>query len=218
MTDDYDFVPSRRLELESPLLQTACKIISQADREHPADGLLRETFKRLRVFNADETRAISNAVFIYFRWRGFLDALDDTQAQVEQAFNLAGQFEQDPFSLSEEDLRAKTVPDWVAAEVDAPAEWLRTLQRPPNLWLRAKRGQGNRLSHKLNAELRLLPDALVFTGKEDLFRTPEFHAGEFELQDISSQAVGFVWQRRSPARPGGTPAPAKAANSCTSPT
>ena len=192
MQDDYEFVPSRRLELESPLLQTACKIISQADREHPADGLLRETFKRLRVFNADETRAISNTVFTYFRWRGFLDALDDTQAQVEQAFHLAEQFEQDPFSLLEEDLRAKTVPDWVAAEVEATAEWFRTLQRPPNLWLRAKRGQGNRLSHKLNCELRMLPDALVYTGKEDLFRTPEFHAGEFELQDISSQAVGFV--------------------------
>jgi len=25
-----------------------------------------------------------------------------------------------------------------------------------------------------------------------LFRTPEFHAGEFELQDISSQAVGLI--------------------------
>ncbi len=192
MQDDYDFVPSRRLELESPLLQTACKIISQADREHPADSLLRETFKRLRVFNADETRAISNTVFTYFRWRGFLDALDETRAQVEQAFSLAEQFEQDPFSLTDDDLRAKTVPNWAAAEVETTADWFRALQRPPNLWLRAKRGQGNRLSHKLNAELRLLPDALVYTGKEDLFRTPEFHAGEFELQDINSQAVGFV--------------------------
>lgn len=192
MQDDYDFVPSRRLELESPLLQTACKIISQADREHPADSLLRETFKRLRVFNADETRAISNTVFTYFRWRGFLDALDETRAQVEQAFSLAEQFEQDPFSLTDDDLCAKTVPNWAAAEVETTADWFRALQRPPNLWLRAKRGQGNRLSHKLNAELRLLPDALVYTGKEDLFRTPEFHAGEFELQDINSQAVGFV--------------------------
>ena len=87
------------------VLQTACKIIAQVDREHPADTLLRKTFKRLRVFNAEETRAISNSVFTYFRWRGFLDAHDDLPAQVRQAFELAAQFEQDPFSLSDELLR-----------------------------------------------------------------------------------------------------------------
>jgi len=32
----------------------------------------------------------------------------------------------------------------------------------------------------------------MYFGKADLFRTPEFHSGEFELQDINSQAVGFV--------------------------
>jgi 16S rRNA (cytosine967-C5)-methyltransferase len=192
MPDDYAFVPSRCSALQPPLLQTACKIIEQADREHPADALLRETFKRLRVFNADETRAISNTVFTYFRWLGFLEAAEETPAQVRHAFELAEQFEQDPFSLSDDQLRAQTVPDWTTAEVDATTDWFRTLQRPPNLWLRAKRGQGNRLSHKLNAQPRLLPDALVYAGIEDLFRTAEFHAGAFELQDISSQAVGVV--------------------------
>ena len=174
-------------------LETACKIIDQADREHPADSVLRETFKRLRVFNADETRAISNAVFTYFRWRGFLNGDNDIHAQVEEAFDLAEQFSQDPFSLTDDLLRANAVPDWVAEEVDASIEWFRTLQRPPNLWLRAKRGQGTALAAKLgNAEPRLLPDALIYQGAQDLFRTPEFHAGEFELQDISSQAVGVV--------------------------
>ena len=55
-------------------LETACKIISQADHEHPADSVLRETFKRLRVLAPEETREISEAVFTYFRWRGFLHA------------------------------------------------------------------------------------------------------------------------------------------------
>ena len=192
MADDRMFVPSRSSALQKPVLQTACKIIAQADREHPADTLLRETFKRLRVFNADETRAISNTVFTYFRWRGFVNASDETETQVRQAFTLAAQFERDPFSLADEQLRTNTVPDWTAAEVDANVDWLRILQRPPNLWLRAKRGQGTLLANKLLAEPRLLPDALVYGGNEDLFRTPEFHAGEFELQDISSQAVGFV--------------------------
>lgn len=187
--------------MDHHVLETACKIIEQADREHPADSVLRETFKRLRVFNAEETRTISNAVFNYFRWRGFLNLDSDTRAQVEEALDLASQFEQDPLSFSDDDLRANSVPDWAAQEIDAHIDWLRTLQRPPNLWLRAKRGQGNALAEKLlHAEPRLLPDALVYAGAEDLFRTPEFHAGEFELQDISSQAVGFICN----PQPGGT--------------
>ncbi|HWI57480.1 MAG TPA: RsmB/NOP family class I SAM-dependent RNA methyltransferase, partial [Bacillota bacterium] len=36
-----------------------------------------------------------------------------------------------------------------------------------------------------------LADALHYRGTTDLFRTPEFHAGAFELQDITSQAVGL---------------------------
>ena len=37
-----------------------------------------------------------------------------------------------------------------------------------------------------------MPDALVYEGETDLFKTPEFQAGEFEIQDISSQAVGLL--------------------------
>src|SRR6202000_3261496 len=136
---------------------------------------------------------ISNTVFTYFRWCGFLTAEIDTRDQVREAFELAAQFRADPFSFTEESLRAKTVPEWINGEVEASDEWFRTLQRSPNLWLRARKGQGNALAEKLgNADPRLLPEAVIYEGTEDLFRTPEFHAGEFELQDISSQAVGFI--------------------------
>jgi 16S rRNA (cytosine967-C5)-methyltransferase len=37
-----------------------------------------------------------------------------------------------------------------------------------------------------------MPDALTYRGTEDLYRTPEFQAGHFEIQDISSQAVGLI--------------------------
>ncbi|HEY2081403.1 MAG TPA: RsmB/NOP family class I SAM-dependent RNA methyltransferase [Verrucomicrobiae bacterium] len=175
------------------VLETACKIIRQADRDHPADTVLRETFKRLRVFNPDETREISNTVFTYFRWLGFLTPESNTHAQVQEAFDLAAQFQQDPFSFTPEQLRSQAVPDWAGAVVEAADDWFRTLQRPPNLWLRARRGQGTALANKLgNAEPRILPDAVLYQGAEDLFRTPEFHAGEFELQDISSQAVSLI--------------------------
>src|SRR5206468_4149301 len=35
-------------------------------------------------------------------------------------------------------------------------------------------------------------DALEYRGQSDLFRSKEFHAGEFELQDLSSQAVSLI--------------------------
>ena len=73
-------------------------------------------------------------------------------------------------------------------------EWLCSLQREPKLWLRAKRGTAAALAEKLlGAEVSpLLPDALLYRGEEDLFKTPEFHAGEFEIQDIASQVVGML--------------------------
>jgi 16S rRNA (cytosine967-C5)-methyltransferase len=192
MTDEF-FESGKGWATDPHVLQTAVQIIRKADREHPADTVLRETFKRLRVFNPEETREISNTVFTYFRWRGFLTPERDTGAQVDEAFGLAEQFEQDPFSFATDLLRANSAPGWIAEEVAADDEWFRTLQRPPNLWLRARRGQGNALAEKLgHAEPRLLPDAVLYAGTEDLFRTPEFHAGEFELQDISSQAVGVI--------------------------
>lgn len=175
------------------VLETACKIILQADREHPADSVLRETFKRLRVFNPQETREITNAVFNYFRWRGFVNPENEIQEQVREAFRLGAQFERNPDSISNEQLRQHAVPEWAATHVDAADDWFRALQQSPNLWLRAKRGQGNMLEDKLYGSApAALPDAVLYRGTEDLFRTPEFHAGEFELQDISSQAVGFI--------------------------
>ena len=177
------------------VLETAWKIVQKADRQHPADAVLRETFKRLRVFGPEETRRISNAVFAFFRWRGFFEEEKDQRAAVEKTLELADRFHKNPSSVAIRDLRIKAVPAWIAMEVDAEDDWFRALQHEPNLWLRARRGQGNALAKKLGkAELHLLPEAVFYQGEEDLFRSPEFHAGEFELQDISSQAVGFICQ------------------------
>jgi len=49
------------------------------------------------------------------------------------------------------------------------------------------------LAEKLGSARTLtLPDAVFYEGDTDLFKTPEFHAGEFEIQDIASQAVGWL--------------------------
>jgi len=73
--------------------------------------------------------------------------------------------------------------------------WSRAIQNEPRLWLRAKPGQGKSLVEKLGAaklEKTLLPDAVHYKGEEDLFKRDEFHAGEFEIQDIASQAVAWL--------------------------
>ena len=80
--------------------------------------------------------------------------------------------------------------------MDVNDDWLRSLQREPKLWLRAKRGQAEWLAKQLRLARTLappcVPDALLYDGEEDLFKTPEFHAGEFEIQDIASQMVGML--------------------------
>ena len=77
--------------------------------------------------------------------------------------------------------------------MDWSVEWLRTLLTEPPLWLRVRLGRAAELAKKLGRMTQPgLPDALGYQGKEDMFRRPEFHAGEFEIQDLSSQVVSFI--------------------------
>lgn len=72
--------------------------------------------------------------------------------------------------------------------------WLQQLQREPALWIRAKTGTGTALAGKLSHLIPApqSPDALRYTGLTDLYRTKEFQAGEFEIQDLASQLVGLA--------------------------
>ncbi len=151
-----------------------------------------------------DARDISRAVFAYYRWLGWLDRNQPVAAQVNQSLELAQRFAETPGSFSDAELMARAVPAWAQEEMEVTADWARAIQDEPVLWLRAKRGQGEALATKLGdgavvaqaaaAESgeATLPDALLYEGGRDLFRTQEFHAGEFEIQDISSQAVGFL--------------------------
>lgn len=193
MREVHRNAPDQIPALPSSVLQVATQIIQRSNRDHPADSVLRETFKRLRVLNADETREITRAVFTYFRWFGWLRNDESIPSQIEHALQLAQEFQNNSPSFPMKDLRTRAVPEWTASETEAGDDWFGTLQREPNLWLRGKRGQGKALAKGLGrAKIGVLADALLYEGDEDLFRLPEFHAGEFELQDISSQAVGFV--------------------------
>lgn len=178
------------------VLEIAAEIIRNSNREKAADTILRETLRTRRGLSPVVVTEISHAVFTYYRWRGWLANVKGVEAGIERAQELAERFRQNPFSLPVADLRSKAVPAWAHSEVRVSDEWLRSLQREPRLWLRAKRGQGRTVAKALGLCKRvgngMLADSLEYTGHKDLFRTAEFHAGDFELQDISSQAVGFI--------------------------
>ncbi len=168
-------------------------MIQAASRDEPADAVLREKLRSSTGLLPADASEISLAVFTYYRWRGWLVNERGTEAKINRALELADRFRKNPFSLPVEILRAKAVPEWVAGEVKAGDEWFRSLQREPKLWLRARPGQGRALAKKLGSARRLnLPEAVVYEGRKDLFQTPEFQAGEFEMQDLSSQAVGWI--------------------------
>ena len=80
------------------------------------------------------------------------------------------------------------------ATTSAKADYLRQLQRDPALWIRARPGTADALAKSLFACERTdrAPDALRFTGTQDLFRTEQFTSGQFEIQDLASQLVGLA--------------------------
>jgi 16S rRNA (cytosine967-C5)-methyltransferase len=120
--------------------------------------------------------------------------------QIEHALDLAERYAARPDSFSDAELMARAVPGWLATVMEPTPAWVRVLQSEPRLWLRARRGQGRALAGRLGHCRAFgegpMADALDYRGRSDLFRTREFHAGEFQLQDITSQAVGLICNPR----------------------
>ena len=178
------------------ILSLVERVIRTTSREHPADAVLREALKSRSGFSPVESAQASRAVFAYFRWCGWLDQGQPISRQIQGALQLADRFAKEPGRFSDADLVAHAVPAWLKDEMEITPAWARALQSEPKLWLRARPGQGTALAQKLGHCRPFGPgplvNALVYQGHEDLFRTEEFRAGEFELQDLSSQAVGLI--------------------------
>lgn len=181
--------------MESRLLKIAEEVIAKSNREHPADSVLRAELKRQRNLSREDGREISRAVFTYFRWFGFLDPKKRVAENIFIASQLAEKFSRNPESFSDKEI-SRAIPAWTKDCMEISAAWLRALQTEPKLWLRTKRNRAKEISEKLGDCFPIsgskLDDALEYRGEKDLFRTPEFHNGEFELQDISSQAVSVI--------------------------
>lgn len=182
--------------VSSPTLALAARVLRMADREHPADTVLRQELKAQRRLSPEEAGLVSRAVFAYYRWRGWLADVKSIDEQIERALELSVRFAREPKSFSDAELVARAIPAWLEAEMEITPAWARALQGEPRLWLRARLGRGKELAGKLgdchNFGDGSLPEILEYLGSRDLFLTPEFHAGEFELQDLSSQAVGLL--------------------------
>jgi 16S rRNA (cytosine967-C5)-methyltransferase len=161
--------------------------------ETSADTVLRDTLRTSKM-PREQTATVADLVFSYFRWRGWLNAAEPLEQQFTAVRELETRLAQTPDSFTTEEL-AKAVPDWTREEVSLERDWLLALQARPALWLRTKHGTASDVAAKLGdcVEGRgALRDSLEYRGAKDLFRTPEFHAGEFEVQDIASQIVGLL--------------------------
>ena len=176
-------------------LAICARVIAKADREHPADAVLRAELKAAKGISRTDGGMISRAVFAYYRWYGWLNPKAPIAEQINEAVDRDHSFSKHLDGISPPEFE-QAIPKWAKQHIKVSTEWLRQLQTQPRLWLRAHPGQGKGLAERLGecwlAGDGLLSDALRYQGAEDLFRTPEFHAGEFELLDINSQAVGWV--------------------------
>lgn len=174
----------------------AAEVIRKTGKDKPADAALREVLKQIKDLAPFDATEIARTVFIYYRWHVWLRDERGVESKMRLALRLDEQFRVNESNIPLAELHAKAVPAWTAEQMNVPDEWLRSLQRQPKLWLRAKRGTADSLAEKLRLARTLAPpgfaDVLLYDGEEDLFKTPEFHAGEFEIQDITSQAVGLL--------------------------
>jgi 16S rRNA (cytosine967-C5)-methyltransferase len=180
--------------LDSATLNHAARVLGSIARDLPADAALRRYLYGAKRLGPREKRAISRAVFAYFRWVQWLDGKASLQKQVEQSSGMQDRFSADEKSVKAEALAARAVPAWLKDEMPLPPDYLRQLQREPALWLRARPGTAAMLARELGgcAPTTRAPEALCYTGAQDLFLTPAFHRGAFEIQDLASQLVAHA--------------------------
>ena len=188
---------------ESSILNNAARIIKLVQAGTPADQALREslTLTQNRHYTAPgERRGISRAVFTYYRWWRWLGENDSLQKQLEAALDLQERFNKNSASIKPAALASRAVPDWLKAEMEMiPASWLQQLQTEPTLWIRTKQGLGQKVAAALgnctpanSPAIGALPTAFSYHGITDLYRTPGFQSGEFEIQDLASQLVSHA--------------------------
>jgi 16S rRNA (cytosine967-C5)-methyltransferase len=172
----------------------AAHIVSHTTADVPADMALKRYFVEKHFLNATERRDISHTVFAYYRWFGWLDANKSRSSQIEKAVELNTNYINDKKSVKEQAITALSVPAWLKDEMPVTPEFVRQLQTEPVLWLRARPDKALELKTSLGdcAQTPFSKDALQYNGTRDLFLSPSFKNGDFQIQDLSSQLVSVI--------------------------
>ena len=179
--------------------EIAAELITLSENR-PLDQVLRSEFKRRKGLSRGDSAVISGLTQAYYRWVGWLQPSNPLISQITEASQLDRRFQEKPNSFSDAELIEKSVPSWVAQEMDCGAGFVRALQSKPLLWLRARPGDAAILAGRLgNAEEdeARWKDAVLYHGTEDLFRNEFFQNGDFEIQDLNSQAIGWLCAPKS---------------------
>ena len=195
------FVPPHRPvhpvgDVTTKELTIATTVLRNTGRDKPADGALRDELRRQRGLPPQSSTAVAQGIFAYHRWLGWIDKTAPLTVSIVRALEMQGTFNRNPAHFTDADLRAHAIPAWAQDAMEVTADWCRALQAEPRLWLRARKGRGDALAQQLwDSRVAFpadAPEAIEFRGKEDLFRSELFHAGEFEVQDLNSQMVGLL--------------------------
>ena len=150
----------------------AAHVLRRVTEDTPADAALRAELAANRRLRPDERRAVTRAVFAYYRWRQWLDPRESLQNQVAAAVGWQARFDQNPASIKSEALAERVVPAWLREEMAISPEYLRQLQREPALWLRTRTGQTDAVARGLGD---CAPPALKVPGFE--FRVSSLEPG-----------------------------------------
>ena len=175
------------------VLELTADLVSEVDRDHRADEVLRRRFSRGSRLSSSLRREVSLGLFNYFRWLGLVDRNKPLTTKVRQVEELSQSYSENPSDFSLDRL-LPLVPDWLSSKMPVTEDWLRSIQSAPQLWIRSRRGMEDQMG-ELGSDLTAAspapgPGAYKFTGETDLFQTESFRAGAFEIQDLSSQWVG----------------------------
>jgi len=141
---------------------------------------------------------VCQLVAAYFRWLGALDRRGPLSQQLQHAIALDQDFRLHPDRFTPQQLKRSALPGWIYDFLEADPAWIRFLQQEPPLWLRTRAGCASSVAAELGDCTFFRPevfaDTLRYQGAHDLFHSAAFTRGDFEIQDLSSQAVGLICQ------------------------
>lgn len=181
------------------MLQLVERVIAEANAKRPADRLLRQALSEAKFHFVEDRNQASDALFAYYRWLGWLEEEESPKHRILRARDLDQRNRQHEGGFDAKSLAERAIPAWIHGFMEVETPWLRQLQRPPVLWIRARAEKEEGVMAEMTGLTPhpALAHAFRHDDKEDLFKTLSFKNGAFEIQDIASQAVAAVCAPKS---------------------